>query len=82
MSAKWTIFKREETMFDRIKLNVAAYGEWYGLAIVFIVSMWDLAYTGVRGFPEYRIGPLGVVAIWLGLGLIFMARRWDKDFRK
>ena len=65
---------------DKIKYYIGVYGERVGFALIVLVSAWDLLYTGVRGFPEYRIGALGVVAIWLGAVLISLSKHFDETF--
>ena len=65
---------------DKVKYYIGIYGERVGFALIVLVSVWDLLYTGVRGFPEYRIGVLGVVAIWLGAILISLSKHFDENF--
>ena len=63
-----------------IKYYIGVYGEAVGLFIVGFVSAYDLLMQGVRGFLEWRIAPLGIVAIWLGVILIVASKHLDKNF--
>lgn len=59
---------------------IGVYGEVTGLYIIALVSIWDFVVLGLRGFFEYRIGWIGIVAIWIGIALIVASKRLDKTF--
>ncbi|MEN6414391.1 MAG: hypothetical protein ABFC84_16760 [Veillonellales bacterium] len=66
-------------MKDVIRFYIGVYGEWVGLMLISLVSVWDLIRIGARGFFEYRVGWVGIVIIWVGLLLIRAGKHLDKN---
>lgn len=58
---------------------LALYGRKIGYSLIALVSLWDLFYTGIRGFYEYSISYKGVVAIWIGLLIIILSFKAEKE---
>jgi hypothetical protein len=50
-----------------------------GLALISLVTMWDIMMFGWRGFLQYSIGYKGIALIWLGIALIFKGRRIEQN---
>ena len=50
-----------------------------GLALISLVTVWDVMMTGLRGFMEYSIGYKGIVLIWVGVALIFKGHRIERN---
>ncbi len=68
-------------MLQDIKLQVGILGERIGLGLIVAVTIWDIAFSGLRGFMEYSIGWKGIVCIWVGLVLIYFRKKIDKELR-
>ena len=66
---------------SNISYYIGVWGEAWGLALILVVSVWDLLILGLRSFMEYRIGILGIVAIWIGVVLIVMSKHIDKNYK-
>lgn len=49
-----------------------------GLALISLVTVWDIVLTGLRGFFQYSIGWKGILIIWIGVMLIAKGYKIEK----
>ena len=64
-----------------LKLWLGIWGEKLGLVLVFAPTLYDFIGTGLRGFFEWKILPLGIVMMLIGGVLIYISKRIDKELR-
>ena len=58
-----------------IEESIYYYGWYTGIGLIVFVTLFDVLWSGIRGFLEYNIGVRGILLIWLGLFLMLAGGR-------
>ena len=69
-------------LYTEIYLNAGIWFWVLGLAIITVVSLWDVFMQGIRQLFHYAVCWKGIVLIWVGLILIGISRAIDRVTRR
>ena len=58
-----------------IEESIYYYGFYVGIGLIILVTLFDVLWSGMRGFMEYNIGVKGILLIWIGLFLMLAGGR-------